>query len=403
MLAHRASVFPAFCLGALAFAAMTSGAACTSSDLPAEELGRARQAIINGVASDASDDSALLIPIIIGGQFAGSCSGSLIAPNLVLTARHCVSKTDEGAVCDVNGNAIQGGVVYSDHPAKDIGVIVGTAIKGDLDARGTQIFVPPSKTLCNSDIALVLLDKAITTAPLAQLRLASPPLAGETVRAVGWGLSNNSYGYQRRRREHIPILTVGPDDQPFGGSVDQNEFQVGESICSGDSGGPAFAESTGAIVGVVSRGGNGMMGTQSDPTAPCVDTVGYPTANLYTRVDGFADLVAQAFAAAGTDPWVEGGPDPRKAKTGEACTSNDACRSAICVDPDKAGYCTQVCDDTPGSCPDTLTCQKDGDSQICKLPHKGCELGAHGAPRAFAPLWILLVAAAALLRRRRRA
>jgi MYXO-CTERM domain-containing protein len=383
-------------LGALAVA----GTACTSSQVSLEELGRARQAIINGVASDASDDSALLIPLFIGNQFVGSCSGSLIAPNLVLTARHCVSKTDEGAICHVDGTPINGGVVYSDHPAKDIGVITGTQIKFDLDGQGTQIFVPPSDTLCNSDIALVLLDRNIA-APIAQLRLGSGPVAGEMLRAVGWGESNNSAGFERRRREHIPILTVGPDDEPFGESVGAREFQVGESICSGDSGGPAFAESTGAVVGVVSRGGNGLMPTQQNPTAGCVDQGDYVTLNIYTRVDGFTDLLTQAFAAAGTDPWLEGGPDPKKAKINEACASNEDCRSALCLEPEKAGYCSQTCDGTPGSCPDPLTCQKDNGALVCKMRSKGCEMGAGHAPGTLAPLALVLLAFATWLRRRR--
>ena len=386
-------------------AALCAFAGCTLPSGPSsDEVARASAAIINGKASASDDDSAILIPLFQGGQFAGACSGVLIAPNLVLTARHCVSETDEGAVCASDGTPLYGGMVYSDRAAGDIGVITGTSIKFALDASGAQIFTLPSDTLCNSDVALVLLDKAITSVPIAQLRLDGPPVVGELFRAVGWGVSNNSQGYGRRKRDGIEILDVGPIDDPSGiGGVSPNEFEVGESICQGDSGGPAFDETTKAVIGVVSRGGNGkMVDPNKDPAyAGCTDGGGFTTHNLYTRIDGFADLFTTAFAAAGTDPWHEGGPDPRLAKTGEPCASNDACRSGICVDATKNGYCTQTCDATPSSCPETLKCEKADILQICKLPGKGCAMvpGASGTSTLF-PLVAMFLLLALGARRR---
>jgi MYXO-CTERM domain-containing protein len=387
----------------IALATLSAVAGCTLPGQPsADEIARAQEAIINGKPSGTDDDAAILIPLFQNGQFFGACSGVMIAANLVLTARHCVSQTDEGAICDADGTPLYGGVVYSDRPAKDLGVITGAALKNQLDASGMQIFTTGADTLCNNDIALVLLDKPITTVPIAQLRLDGPPTVGEQFRAVGWGLSNNSSGYGRRMRDNVSIEAVGPATDTAGvGGVSPNEFEVGEAICQGDSGGPAFDETTKAVVGVVSRGGNGKMPSASDPPyAGCVNGSGLTALNLYTRVDGFADLFTQAFAAAGTDPWREGGPDPRKAKTGDACMAGDACQSGICVDPTKTGYCSQTCDGTPSSCPSGMSCKKDSGLQICKLPSKGCAM-APGAHNDEAPLAALLLLAAAFLLRRR--
>ncbi len=377
--------------------------ACSTAPVP-EEVSRASAAIINGIASDAQDDSTIAIPLFQNGQFSGACSGVLVAPNLVLTARHCVSETDENSACDIDGAPLYGGAIYSDRKAADIGVITGNTLKFDLDAKGQQIFVPDTKTLCNQDIALVLLDRPVTTVPFAQLRLDGPPVAGEMLRSVGWGLSNNSNGYGRRRRDNIAILNVGPEIDAAGvGGIGPHEIEVGESICSGDSGGPAYAETTKAVLGVVSRGGNGKMPTQQQPYLACVDDGGYTTYNLYTRVDGFPELIAKAFAAAGTDPWHEGGPDPRKAKTGDACTSNDACRSGICVSPGSKGYCTQTCDGTPTSCTAPMQCKKDQSLQLCKLPDSGgCDFSGQRRPMAGWPLVALLLFAIAALRISRR-
>jgi hypothetical protein len=68
-----------------------------------------------------------------------------------------------------------------------------------------------------------------------------------------------------------------------------NEFEVGESICEGDSGGPAISEQSGAVIGVVSRGG------------ACDDNFGH----IYTATTSFKDLFDKAAAFAGTSPTIE--------------------------------------------------------------------------------------------------
>src|SRR5688572_30350786 len=131
---------------------------CAPPGRPApDEVSAARRAIIDGVKSDAVDDSAIAIPLFQDGRFAGACSGVLVAPNLVLTARHCVSESDPVSACDPEGNPLYGGNIYADRAAEDLGVITGAALKFELDAAGQQVFTLAGDTLCNADIALILL------------------------------------------------------------------------------------------------------------------------------------------------------------------------------------------------------------------------------------------------------
>lgn len=329
------------------------------------EVGSEKSPIINGVASGADDDAAVWVGILSSSGYPqGACSGSFLADNVVLTARHCVSKlAGEGVLCQRDGTPIAGGAVTGDYKPTQLAIVTGSKLTRDsvAAAMGKEVFTTGVNNLCNNDIAIIVLDTHVPGAKIAPIRLHAPPSKSEKILAVGWGVSNNSSGYGRRRRADIPIQIVGPSGGTSGG-LGQNEFQIGEGICSGDSGGPAFAQDTGAIIGVVSRGGNAApYNPDTDsPSVPCTDTDIYKTHNIYTRVDGFQDLFDRAFAAAGTEPWIEGEPDPRLKKAGDSCDDPSACRSGVCA----GSLCVDLCADGD-VCSDGFTCTPVDDKKAC--------------------------------------
>jgi hypothetical protein len=120
------------------------------------------------------------------------------------------------------------------------------------------------------------------------------------------------------------------------------EFLVGESTCQGDSGGPAIDETSGEIVGVVSRGG------------PTCD--GKDAHNIYTRADVFLKLVDEAIAKsgsktkapthrhgdAGTSPTHH--PNKPTSDLGAACKKGSQCAAGVCVTEHGKEYCSRTCD-----------------------------------------------------------
>src|SRR4051812_26721045 len=105
----------------------------------------AESAIINGVASGPEDDAAVAIGLFsTSGNLMGACSGVLVAPNLVLTARHCVSRvSEEGIACTESGESLGGGDVMTDYLPSQLGILIGSKL-GQVNTYGMKIFHTPA-------------------------------------------------------------------------------------------------------------------------------------------------------------------------------------------------------------------------------------------------------------------
>jgi hypothetical protein len=224
----------------------------------------------------------------------------------VLTARHCVIESVTNRVaCDESGNSKNGKHVQFNKPASDIEVFTGPSVNRSKApaAIGREIVTPTSDYLCNSDIAIVVLDREIADVEPMAIRLGGSVQPGERVRAVGYGSNDAKLPLGTRlRKDGVEVLAIGSTISKSKTALGPREFEVGRSICEGDSGGPAISEDTGAVVGVVSRGGK------------CELDYG----NVYTATAGWEKLFEQAFAIAGGAPiveWVEPKPDSGAAPT----------------------------------------------------------------------------------------
>jgi secreted trypsin-like serine protease len=277
-------------LGATLAALPVPAAAVASPD--------AQASIIGGKIAPITEFPSLAFIVAQTSKQSGfACTGTVIAPRVILTAGHCAEDLDLGGFTPASAYAVVTGV-SNPHQAKSANLFPVAA---------THVFPGFDPGTLRGDASILVLEKPTPAPPIAMAGAADAPLyaGGASVQLAGWGLMHANATSEPRRLRTAPTMVLDPKACRARTHSFYPVYSANLQLCTtdppahrtggcfGDSGGPVIAgraDGSPVEIGVVSTGG-----PACNPKLP----------NIFTRVDRVSTWATEWVAA------VEaGGPSP---------------------------------------------------------------------------------------------
>jgi secreted trypsin-like serine protease len=283
---------------ALVSACLTLAALALPAAAAAEPTAQA--SIVGGRAGSIAEFPSLAYVQASEGKRGFACTGTVVAPRVVLTAAHCVENLEKG------------GLTPADRYALATGVTSPEEAKAENIFRVAEAHVFPGfdPGTLHGDAGILILDRP-TTAPVLALAGAEDAAlyaGGATVQLAGWGLTRANAKEGPRGLRTTAMVVETPSFckaktrgyySPFSPTAQMCTLDLPTRTsggCFGDSGGPTIGQrpdGTPVELGIISTGG---------------DFCSTKRPNVMTRVDLVSGWVSEwvaATEAGGPRPFVD--------------------------------------------------------------------------------------------------
>lgn len=257
----------------------------------------AHASIVNGHGATVEEFPSLTYIEAHQGDSGFSCTGTVVAPRVILTAAHCIEDLERGGITPARAYAVATGTTTPSKALRqNVFRITETHVFPGFDPGGLH-----------GDAGVLILDRPTAAPPIAMAGAADAALyeGGAPVQLAGWGVTGaNAKNAPESLRATSMVVQKGSlckqktrvDRPNYSPALQMCTLDVPAKKsggCFGDSGGPAIAQRPdGTLVelGVISTGG------------PFCST---KLPNVLTRVDVVSTWVSEWIAAT-----ESGGPRP---------------------------------------------------------------------------------------------
>ena len=257
----------------------------------------AHASIVNGRGATVEEFPSLAFIESREGKHGFSCTGTVVAPRVILTAAHCIEDLERGGLTPAKTYAVATGTTTPSKALRqNVFRVLETHVYPGFDPGGLQ-----------GDAGVLILDRPTAAPPIALAGSGDAALyeGGAEVQLAGWGVTRANAKQAPESLRATKMVVQRPSVCKQKTRNDRPNYSTALQMCTldtptkrsggcfGDSGGPAIghrADGTPVELGVISTGG-----------AFCSTKL----PNVLTRVDVISTWVSEWIAAT-----ESGGPRP---------------------------------------------------------------------------------------------
>ena len=221
----------------------------------------AHASIVNGHSATVEEFPALTFIEARQGKTGFSCTGTVVAPRVVLTAAHCIEDLERGGLTPAKAYLVATGTTTPSKALREnVFRIAETHVFPGFDPGGLH-----------GDAGILILDRPTAAPPIAMAGAADAALyeGGAEVQLAGWGVTGANAKNAPESLRATTMVVQKPSTCTQKTRVDRPNYSPALQMCTldvakksggcfGDSGGPAIglrADGTPVELGVISTGG----------------------------------------------------------------------------------------------------------------------------------------------------